>query len=178
MSLAAVKRKIGAVPRRFREVRMFAKAMRSAKHPILAQIIPTRRCNLACGYCNEYDHVSQPVPIDEMLRRVDQLAALGTSIVTISGGEPLLHPELDLHHRAHSPAQDDCDADHQRLSAECEANPAIEPGGTAPAADQHRQRDAGRDLEEEPEGAGPAAALAGRVCGVRRQHQRRGGIGN
>ena len=96
MSLAAVKRKIGAVPRRVREVRMFAKAMRSAKHPILAQIIPTRRCNLACGYCNEYDHVSQPVPVDEMLRRIDQLAALGTSIVTISGGEPLLHPELDL----------------------------------------------------------------------------------
>jgi MoaA/NifB/PqqE/SkfB family radical SAM enzyme len=30
-----------------------------------------------------------------MLRRVDQLAALGTSIITISGGEPLLHPELD-----------------------------------------------------------------------------------
>jgi MoaA/NifB/PqqE/SkfB family radical SAM enzyme len=96
MNLAAVRRRIGAVPRRFREVRMFAKAMRSAGHPILAQIIPTRRCNLACGYCNEYDHGSQPVPIEEMLRRVDQLAALGTSIITISGGEPLLHPELDL----------------------------------------------------------------------------------
>jgi MoaA/NifB/PqqE/SkfB family radical SAM enzyme len=105
MSLAAVKRKLGAVPRRFREARMFAKAMRSAKHPILAHIIPTRRCNLACAYCNEYDHVSQPVAIEEMLRRVDQLAALGTSIITISGGEPLLHPGLDLiisrirHHR-------------------------------------------------------------------------------
>src|SRR5208282_4175773 len=96
MSLAAVKRKFGAVPRRFREARMFANAMRSAKHPILAHIIPTRRCNLACGYCNEYDHVSKPVAIEEMLRRVDQLAALGTSIITISGGEPLLHPELDV----------------------------------------------------------------------------------
>jgi MoaA/NifB/PqqE/SkfB family radical SAM enzyme len=30
-----------------------------------------------------------------MLRRVDRLAALGASIITISGGEPLLHPELD-----------------------------------------------------------------------------------
>jgi MoaA/NifB/PqqE/SkfB family radical SAM enzyme len=30
-----------------------------------------------------------------MFRRVDKLASLGTSIVTISGGEPLLHPELD-----------------------------------------------------------------------------------
>jgi MoaA/NifB/PqqE/SkfB family radical SAM enzyme len=30
-----------------------------------------------------------------MLRRVDLLAALGTGIITLSGGEPLLHPELD-----------------------------------------------------------------------------------
>ncbi len=96
MSLAAMKRKLRAVPRRFREARMFAKAMRSARHPILAHIIPTRRCNLACAYCNEYDHVSQPVAIEEMLGRVDRLAALGTTIITISGGEPLLHPQLDL----------------------------------------------------------------------------------
>ncbi len=96
MNLARVKRKLWAMPRRFREARMFAKAMRSARHPILAHIIPTRRCNLACAYCNEYDHVSQPVAIGEMFRRVDQLAALGTTIITISGGEPLLHPQLDL----------------------------------------------------------------------------------
>jgi MoaA/NifB/PqqE/SkfB family radical SAM enzyme len=31
-----------------------------------------------------------------MFRRVDKLAELGTAVVTISGGEPLLHPELDL----------------------------------------------------------------------------------
>src|SRR5713101_6839259 len=30
-----------------------------------------------------------------MFRRVDKLAELGTSVITISGGEPLLHPELD-----------------------------------------------------------------------------------
>jgi MoaA/NifB/PqqE/SkfB family radical SAM enzyme len=30
-----------------------------------------------------------------MFRRIDKLAELGTSVVTISGGEPLLHPELD-----------------------------------------------------------------------------------
>ncbi len=96
MNLTAMKRRLGAVPRRFREARMFAKAMRSARHPILAHIIPTRRCNLACAYCNEYDHVSQPVAIEEMLGRVDRLATLGTTIITISGGEPLLHPQLDL----------------------------------------------------------------------------------
>jgi MoaA/NifB/PqqE/SkfB family radical SAM enzyme len=35
------------------------------------------------------------VPIEEMLRRIDELGRLGTSVITISGGEPLLHPELD-----------------------------------------------------------------------------------
>jgi MoaA/NifB/PqqE/SkfB family radical SAM enzyme len=75
---------------------MFARAMQSHTHPVLAQIIPTRRCNLACAYCSEFDSVSRPVPTDEMLRRVDRLAALGTGIVTLSGGEPLLHPDAEL----------------------------------------------------------------------------------
>jgi MoaA/NifB/PqqE/SkfB family radical SAM enzyme len=95
MTWSRIKRKLWAWPRRLREARMFAKAMRSTEHPILAHIIPTRRCNLSCAYCNEYDNVSQPVPVEEMLRRIDRLAALGTTIITISGGEPLLHPDLD-----------------------------------------------------------------------------------
>src|SRR4051794_25639393 len=82
--------------RRWREARMFAQAMASADHPILAQIIPIRRCNLACTYCNEFDKDSPPVPTSEMLRRIDKLGALGTSIVTFSGGEPTLHPDLDF----------------------------------------------------------------------------------
>ena len=62
---------------------------------MLAHVIPIRRCNLSCTYCNEYDDVSKPVPLEEMLRRIDRLAELGTTIITQSGGEPLLHPELD-----------------------------------------------------------------------------------
>lgn len=75
---------------------MFAKAMASADHPIVVQIIPIRRCNLSCTYCNEYDKTSDPVPTDTMLRRIDKLTELGTSIITFSGGEPTLHPDLDL----------------------------------------------------------------------------------
>lgn len=67
----------------------------SSQHPLLAHIIPMRRCNLACKYCNEYDDVSKPVPPEVMFRRVDKLGEFGTSVITISGGEPLLHPELD-----------------------------------------------------------------------------------
>src|SRR5436853_1196221 len=89
---------------KMREASFISRALLSTKHPVLAHIIPMRRCNLACGYCNEYDKVSEPVPLDVMKRRLDKLAALGTSIVTISGGEPLMHPELDdiiRHIRAH-----------------------------------------------------------------------------
>jgi len=70
-------------------------ALVSTDHPLLAHIIPMRRCNLACKYCNEFDDFSKPVPLETMFRRVDKLAELGTSVITISGGEPLLHPELD-----------------------------------------------------------------------------------
>ena len=71
------------------------KALVSTKHPFLVHIIPMRRCNLDCGYCNEYDDVSKPVPLEEMKRRLDILADMGTSMITISGGEPLMHPELE-----------------------------------------------------------------------------------
>ena len=81
--------------RRLREMRLLWQGLRSTEHPVQVHLVPMRRCNLACAYCNEYDDVSKPVPLEEMQRRVDDLARLGTSLVTISGGEPLLHPELD-----------------------------------------------------------------------------------
>lgn len=74
---------------------MIAKGVLSTDHPVMAHIIPMRRCNLSCTYCNEYDDFSKPVPLGVMKERIDHLHRLGTTIVTISGGEPLLHPELD-----------------------------------------------------------------------------------
>src|ERR1700731_2101728 len=95
----SVKLGLMSLVRRFnlklRETRMFVRAMQSASHPILAQIVPIRRCNLDCAYCNEYDKHSAPVPLETMLRRIDLLAGLGTTIITLSGGEPTLHPGLD-----------------------------------------------------------------------------------
>jgi MoaA/NifB/PqqE/SkfB family radical SAM enzyme len=84
-----------AASRKVRELALVGHALASTGHPVMAQIVPMRRCNLSCAYCNEYDDVSKPVPLDEMVRRIDDLGRLGTSIITISGGEPLLHPELD-----------------------------------------------------------------------------------
>jgi MoaA/NifB/PqqE/SkfB family radical SAM enzyme len=87
-----------------REAKFITHGLLSTKHPILAHVVPMRRCNLACGYCNEYDKISEPVPLDVMQLRIDLLAGLGTSIVTISGGEPMLHPqiyEIFAHIRSH-----------------------------------------------------------------------------
>jgi MoaA/NifB/PqqE/SkfB family radical SAM enzyme len=72
-----------------------ALAMLEPATPVLAQLVVIRRCNLSCGYCNEYDEHSEPLPLADLYRRIDHLAALGTVTVTLTGGEPLLHPELD-----------------------------------------------------------------------------------
>jgi MoaA/NifB/PqqE/SkfB family radical SAM enzyme len=90
-----IHRGLKRISRAVRGARKVAWALASTDHPLLAHIIPIRRCNLACEYCNEYDDFSKPVPTDVMFQRVDKLGALGTSVITISGGEPLLHPELD-----------------------------------------------------------------------------------
>jgi MoaA/NifB/PqqE/SkfB family radical SAM enzyme len=94
-TVTSVRRLAKALHRNLRGAAMAARALASTEHPLLAHIIPVRRCNLACTYCNEFDDFSKPVATEEMFRRIDKLGALGTSIVTISGGEPLLHPELD-----------------------------------------------------------------------------------
>src|SRR3989454_10419920 len=95
ISKKQIRRNALFVHRRLREWRMIAKGLLSTKHPVLAHIIPIRRCNLSCTYCNEYDDFSPPVPTEVMFRRVDKLADLGTTAIIISGGEPIMHPEIE-----------------------------------------------------------------------------------
>ena len=76
-------------------LKVAARVLGSTRTPMLAHLVVTRYCNLECAYCSEFDKVSKPVPLDEILGRVDALAALGTQIVTLTGGEPLTHPDHD-----------------------------------------------------------------------------------
>jgi len=62
--------------------------------PLDAQLIVTRRCNLSCGYCSEYDSTSDPVPTDDLKQRIDVLHRLGSANITMLGGEPLMHPDI------------------------------------------------------------------------------------
>ncbi len=86
-----VQRRITANKRLLRELGLVAKGLLSTDHVVQAHIVPIRRCNLDCGYCNEYDDYSKEVPLDTMLERVRHLGRLGATLITISGGEPLLH---------------------------------------------------------------------------------------
>ena len=90
-----VRGRIIAAKRKWREYKMVGSAIKDTAHPVLAQIVPMRFCNLSCTYCNEYDKVSDPVALEEMYRRIDHLGRLRTAMVGISGGEPLTHPQLD-----------------------------------------------------------------------------------
>lgn len=60
----------------------------------MAHLLVTRRCNLSCGYCHEYDKSSMPVTRERLMQRIDRLAELGTVFVTLTGGETLLHPDI------------------------------------------------------------------------------------
>ncbi len=90
-----LRRKLIFLHRRTREYLLVGRGLASTHHPVQVHMISIRRCNLACSYCNEFDDFSKPVPAEDLIRRVDQLASFGTTLITLSGGEPLLHPELE-----------------------------------------------------------------------------------
>lgn len=62
--------------------------------PFLAHMVVSRNCNLNCGYCSEYDKTATPVPVSQLKRQIDLLHKFGLIMLTITGGEPLLHPGL------------------------------------------------------------------------------------
>jgi MoaA/NifB/PqqE/SkfB family radical SAM enzyme len=62
--------------------------------PFHVQLVVIRRCNLSCGYCNEFDDRSDPIPVEVLKKRIDKIAELGTLAIEFTGGEPLMHPDL------------------------------------------------------------------------------------
>ena len=62
--------------------------------PLEAQLIVTRRCNLSCGYCTEFDNYSSPVPLEVLKERIDAIHRLRVVNTSLLGGEPLMHPNI------------------------------------------------------------------------------------
>ena len=57
--------------------------------PFLVQLVVTRRCNLSCGYCSEYDTTSQPISLAILQQRMEKLRQLRTWTVALMGGEKM-----------------------------------------------------------------------------------------
>ena len=85
---------------------LFDKAVRSA-HPIYASIELTYACSLACRYCyNPVERKNQrrktsaparseePLSYGEIVEVLDQLREMNVLYLTLTGGEPLLHPRF------------------------------------------------------------------------------------
>ncbi len=65
------------------------------RYPLVLMLEPLFRCNLACAGCGKIDYpdeiLNRRLSVDECLAAVDEC---GAPIVSIAGGEPLLHKEL------------------------------------------------------------------------------------
>ncbi|MCA8000657.1 adenosyl-hopene transferase HpnH [Burkholderia metallica] len=65
------------------------------RYPLALMLEPLFRCNLACNGCGKIDYpdpiLNQRLSVQECLEAVDEC---GAPIVSIAGGEPLLHKEM------------------------------------------------------------------------------------
>src|SRR5215813_9102666 len=67
------------------------------KYPLLVELEPLFQCNLACSFCGKIqypDHIlKQRMPVDKALAAIEEC---GAPMVSIAGGEPLVHPEVHV----------------------------------------------------------------------------------
>src|SRR5882757_1615129 len=69
--------------------------MRNKRYPLALMLEPLFRCNLACNGCGKIDYpdpiLNQRISMEDCLAAVDECNA---PVVSIAGGEPLLHKEM------------------------------------------------------------------------------------
>lgn len=69
--------------------------MRIVNHPILCNYYVTYRCNAKCGFCDIWEKPSPYVSLDTARKNLLDLKRLGVKVIDFTGGEPLLHREID-----------------------------------------------------------------------------------
>jgi MoaA/NifB/PqqE/SkfB family radical SAM enzyme len=62
--------------------------------PLLATVNVTSKCNLTCPYCFMQPLTGQFIDPKDFARVLDQLADMRIFLLTLSGGEPFLHPAI------------------------------------------------------------------------------------
>jgi hopanoid biosynthesis associated radical SAM protein HpnH len=69
---------------------------RRDKFPLLVELEPLFQCNLACAGCGKIQHpehvLKRRMPVDQAIGAIEES---GAPMVSIAGGEPLIHPEID-----------------------------------------------------------------------------------
>lgn len=72
------------------------KIKRNRRYPLVLMLEPLYRCNLACAGCGKIDYpdhiLNQRLSVEECIEAVEEC---GAPMVSIPGGEPLLHKEID-----------------------------------------------------------------------------------
>ncbi len=70
---------------------------RRDKYPLLVELEPLFQCNLACSFCGKIQHpehvLKKRMPVDTALAAIEEC---GAPMVSIAGGEPLVHPEVHV----------------------------------------------------------------------------------
>ncbi len=70
---------------------------RREKFPLLVELEPLVACNLACAGCGKIQHpasvLKQRMPVEQALAAIEEC---GAPMVSIAGGEPLMHPQIDV----------------------------------------------------------------------------------
>jgi len=67
-----------------------------AKYPLIVELEPLFACNLACPGCGKIQHpasvLKQRMPVEQAIGAIEEC---GAPMVSIAGGEPLMHPQID-----------------------------------------------------------------------------------
>ncbi|WP_432991722.1 adenosyl-hopene transferase HpnH [Dactylosporangium sp. CA-233914] len=73
------------------------KLRRREKFPLLVELEPLFACNLKCAGCGKIEHpadvLKRRMPVEQALAAIDEC---GAPMVSIAGGEPLMHPQIDV----------------------------------------------------------------------------------
>lgn len=69
--------------------------MRLIRHPVLCNYYVTYRCNATCSFCDIWERPSPYVTVENVRANLLALKRLGVKVIDFTGGEPLLHRQLD-----------------------------------------------------------------------------------
>ena len=69
--------------------------MRLVHHPVLCNYYVTYRCNARCSFCDIWEKPSPYIKLEDVAKNLHDLKKLGVSVIDFTGGEPLLHQQID-----------------------------------------------------------------------------------